>query len=305
MSTTVAVIVRLLLFTTMVALGLGLRWPLVQRWFQSPGLLLRVLLGSCLLLPLLALALLQMPWTAALSTSERTAVALMAVCPSAPLALRRARQEGGDHQLAALLQVGAAFVAIVSVPLLAVLFRSVFGLEGWQVRSLPVALQVGQAQVLPLLLGMTLRHRWSHLADRLERPMTRLANGVLLLLLAVLLWRGLPLLVSVWPRQLPAMALMLLMACLGLGLGRLMAGPHSSHGVTTALVTALRNPGLALLLTDMHGDALPGLKGAILGQMAITALVSLPLVRLLRGGTAAPPAAAATGPGRSDGGIHG
>jgi predicted Na+-dependent transporter len=305
MSTTVAVIVRLLLFTTMVSLGLGLRWPLLRRWLQSPGLLLRVLVGSCLLFPLLALALLQTPWTSALSTSERTAVALMALCPSAPLSLRRARQEGGDHQLAALLQVGAAFVAIVSVPMLALLFRSVFGLEGWQVRSLPVVLQVGQAQVLPLLLGMTVRHRWSPLADRLERPMTRLANAALLLLLGVLLWRGLPLLVTVWPRQLPAMALMLLMACLGLGLGRLMAGPLSSHGVTTALVTALRNPGLALLLTDLHGATLPGLKGAILGQMAITALVSLPLVRLLRVGTAAPPAAAATGPGRSEGEIHG
>lgn len=305
MSTAVAVIVRLLLFTTMVALGLGLRWPLLRRWFQSPGLLLRVLLGSCLLLPLLALLLLQMPWTSALSASERTAVALMAVCPSAPLALRRARQAGGDHQLAALLQVGAAFVAIISVPLLAVLFRSAFGLEGWQVRSLPVMLQVGQAQVLPLLLGMIVRHRWPPLADRLERPMTRLANAALLLLLLVLLWRGVPLLVAVWPRQLPAMALMTLMAALGLILGRVMAGFRSSHGVTTALVTALRNPGLALLLTDLHGGSLPGLKGAILGQMALTALVSLPLVRLLRGGTAAPRAAAATWPARSEGGIHG
>ena len=301
MNTTVAVIVRLLLFTTMLALGLGLRWPLLRRWLQSPGLLLRVLLGSCLLLPVLALLLLQMPWTGALSLSERTAVALMAVCPSAPLALRRARQEGGDHQLAALLQVGAAFVAIVSVPLLALMFRSVFGLEGWQVRSLPVALQVGQAQVLPLLLGMTLRHRWPTLADRLERPMNRLANGALLLLLLVLLAVGLPQLVAVWPRQLPAMALMALMGALGLALGRLMAGPRSPHGITTALVTALRNPGLALLLTDLHGGTLPGLKGAILGQMAVTVLVSLPLVRLLRAGTAAPPAAAAMGPGRSDG----
>ena len=77
MSTTVAVIVRLLLFTMMLALGLGLRWPQLRRWLHCPGLLLRVLLGSCLLLPLLALLLLQMPWTSALSTSERTAVAVM------------------------------------------------------------------------------------------------------------------------------------------------------------------------------------------------------------------------------------
>jgi predicted Na+-dependent transporter len=164
-----------------------------------------------------------------------------------------------------------------------------------------VALQVGQAQVLPLLLGMTLRHRWPTLADRMERPMNRLANLTLLLLLLVLLVRGLPLLVAVWPRQVPAMAVMAVMAALGLGLGRVMAGPSSPHGITTALVTALRNPGLALLLTDLHGGTLPGLKGAILGHVAITALVSLPLVRLLRVGTDAPPVAAATGPGRSDG----
>ncbi|MBU6251460.1 MAG: transporter, partial [Cyanobacteria bacterium REEB417] len=122
------------LFSTMLALGLSLRLEMLRGWLDRPGLPLRVLLGSCVLVPLLGLLLLQTPWSFSIERDERTAIALMALCPSAPLAMRKARKVGGDHQLAALLQVGAALLAILTVPLLGWVFRERFGVVGWEVR---------------------------------------------------------------------------------------------------------------------------------------------------------------------------
>ena len=89
------------LFAIMFALGLGLSWDSVQMVKDRPGLWIRLLLGTCLLVPLVALGLLNLPLSHALSGPSRFAIALMAICPSAPLSLRKAGQglqiEVRDH----------------------------------------------------------------------------------------------------------------------------------------------------------------------------------------------------------------
>ena len=240
-----------------------------------------MLLGSCLLVPLLAWLLLQTPWSFQITQPSRFAIALMALCPSAPLALRRARQGGGDHQLAALVQVAAAIAAIVTVPLLGLAFRQTFGVSGWEVRPLDVALQVGRVQVLPLLLGLALRHGQPRFAEALESPLHRLANLLLLVLVALVLIKTGPLLLSFAGANLPALGQMALLVLATLLVGRLLAaGQAAEHGGTTALVTAMRNPGLALLFASHHGQALPGLKLAILAYVLVTLLVSTAWLRL-------------------------
>lgn len=282
MQTAISIFIGITLFSTMLALGLSLRVEPLQPWIRQPGLPLRVVLGSCVLVPLLALLLLQTPWTREISQPARYAIALMAVCPSAPLALRKARKAGGDHQLAGLLQVCAALTAIVTVPLLGLAFRSTFAVLGWQINPLDVAIQVARVQVLPLLIGMVLRHRMPSLAARLEGPLERLANGLLLVLFALVLIKAGPLLLSFVAANPQAVALMTLMAAGSLALGGAMAGAESSHRVTTALVTSMRNPGLALLFASLHGETLPGLKVGVLLYVLVTVIVTLPVMRLSR-----------------------
>lgn len=267
------------LFITMLGLGLGLPSDSLQLWLRQSSMALRVALGSCLLVPLLGLLLLRSPWSEAVSRPDRVAIALMALCPSAPLAIRRARKAGGDHQLAALLQVAAALTAIVSVPLLAVLFRRSFMAVGWQIDPLEVALQVGQAQLLPLLLGLVLRHRWPQLAERLQGPLERIANALLLLLIALVLIKAGPLLLQLFPAVLPALGMMAALAGGALLIGRGLAGSHDSHAITISLVTAMRNPGLALLILSHHDQTIPGVRLAVLLHVLVTSVVSLPLLR--------------------------
>ena len=267
------------LFTVMLALGLSLRPESMHHWRSRPALPLRVLLGSCLLVPLVGLLLLQLPWSWELSRPARHAIALMAVCPSAPLALRKAGVSGGDRQLAALLQVSAAVAAILTIPLLALLFRQTFDQDGWLIRPMEVALQVGQVQVFPLLLGVLLRQKLPGLAERLARPLEKLANLLLLLLLVVILVKAGPSLLAAVPLDPGALLGMALLIMISLGMGRLLGGENPREGLTTALVTAMRNPGLALLFAAQHGQGLPGLKVWILAYVLITVLLSIPLVR--------------------------
>ncbi len=274
-----ALVVTPTLFTVMLALGLSLRPESMHHWRSRPALPLRVLLGSCLLVPLVALLLLQVPWSWEISRPARHAIALMAVCPSAPLALRKAGVSGGDRQLAALLQVSAAVAAILTIPLLALLFRQTFDQDGWLIRPMEVALQVGQVQVLPLLLGVLLRRKLPGLAERLERPLDKLANLLLLLLLVVILVKAGPSLLAAVPLDPGALLAMALLIVISLGMGRLLGGDNPREGLTTALVTAMRNPGLALLFAAQHGQDLPGLKVWILAYVLLTVLLSIPLVR--------------------------
>jgi len=275
----VAFLVKLTLFSIMFALGLSLELGALQQVRQRPALFLRVLVGSCLLVPLVALLLLKLPHAQLLSQPGRLAIALMAISPSAPLTLRKAGKQGGDRELAALLQVGAAIVAIASIPLMADLFRTAYGVKGWDIGPDPVALQVAQAQLLPLVLGLLVRRWQPALATRIQAPLDKLANLLLLALIVLVLVKAAPLLVPFAATNALALAYMALMVVVALAIGYLMAGPDPRERTTTALVTSMRNPGLALLFAATYAPQVPGVKIAILAYLLITVILSVPFLR--------------------------
>jgi bile acid:Na+ symporter, BASS family len=278
-----AALVGLTLFTIMFALGLGLQLDAIAQLRHRPALVIRVLIGSCVLVPLAALVLLKLPLSFALSKPARFGIALMAACPSAPLTLRKAGKTGGDRQLAALLQACAAVAAIVSIPLLADLFRASFGIDGWDIAPREVALQVGKAQVLPLLAGLLLRRWKPEWVARLEGPLDKLANGLLLLLIVLVLIKAGPALVPFVAANWLALGFMAVMVAAALAIGYLMAGPEPRERTTVALVTSMRNPGLALLFATTYGTGMPGLKLAVLAYLLVTVLLSIPFLRWQKG----------------------
>jgi predicted Na+-dependent transporter len=268
-----SLVIPLSLFTVMLALGVGLPLDALQNWRRHWPLILRAQLASCLLVPLAGGLLLLSPIAQGASIEARHAIALMAACPSAPLIVRKAGKSGQDASLAGLLQVTAALVAIVSVPLLADLASQVFAVQGWDVLPREVALQVGRGQILPLLLGLGLRRLWPGTMEQLSRPLNRLANGLLLLLVALVLWRAGAGLLNFGTGNLQAIGLMLLLVLASLGLGYGLAGGPEQQRSTTALVTAMRNPGLALLLAGSHAPALPAVRLGVIVYALVTLVV--------------------------------
>jgi BASS family bile acid:Na+ symporter len=267
------------LFAIMFSLGVGLPLEGFSCWQQNRGLILRALVGTCVLVPLTALLLLMWSPTLALPQPARFAIALMAVCPSAPLLMRKAAKQGGDRSLAALLQVAAALLAIVSIPLLGLLFTRLFGVAGWAIQPRHVAGQVALAQLLPLVLGLLLRRFAPRLAKRIELPLDRIANVLLLTLVLLLLVKAGPLLMTYVGANAVALPVMAAMVLFSLALGYGLADPDPRQRVTLALVTSMRNPGLALLLASTHAPGVPAVKLGILVYLVITIILSIPFLR--------------------------
>lgn len=282
----VALLVPLTLFTVMLALGANLPLRAFRQWRHHWPLILRAELATCVLVPLVGWLLLKLPPARAVSLEGRHAIAMMAACPSAPLILLKARTSGGDASLAGLLQVGAAVLAIVSVPLLANLSQLVFALHGWDLLvPRQVALQVGQVQLLPLLLGLAIGRPLSQRSPGLRVLLDRLANGLLVLLVLAVLVRTAPLLLEFSSANLGAIGLMALLVLFSLMLGYWLAGDQRAEPgqrVTVALVTSMRNPGLALLLASTYTPGMPAVKLGILVYVLVTVLVSLPVLRWQR-----------------------
>ena len=265
------------LFLIMFALGLNLRDNHFDLIRNRSALLLRVLLGTCVLVPLVAMIILWLPLSFELSQPARLSIALMAVCPSAPLTLRKAGKAGGNAQMAVYLQMAAAIAAIISIPLMAELFTTVFKGQGWEIRPMQVAMNVGQVQILPLLLGLFLRRWLPAWAERAEPFFNKLAN-LLLLLLVVIIVKAFPLLIPFASKNLLALALMAVMVIASLLIGYLLAGPDPKERTTVSLVISMRNPGLALLFAQINAPQMLELKLSILTYLVLTIIFSIPFL---------------------------
>ncbi len=278
MTTAATMLVPITLFTVMLALGMGLPTNGWRDWRRHWPLFLRVEMLTCLVIPLAIWLLLCVPAAHRLGAEARHAIALMALCPSAPLIVRKAGKSGGDAALAAQLQIAAALIAIVTVPLLAQVGQHLFGVHGWDILPRHVALQVAQIQLLPLLLGLTLRRRAPALSERLQAPLDRVANLLLVLLVIAVLLKAAPLLLSFAKANGLALVVMALSVTGSLLLGWVAAGPQVEQRATVALVTSMRNPGLALLLSNRHAPQLGEVKLGILLYVLVTVVLSIPVL---------------------------
>lgn len=180
-----------------------------------------------------------------------------------------------------MLQVGAAISAILSVPLMADVFRAAYGTASWDIGPVEVALQVGRTQVLPLLVGMAIQGWRPALAERIESPLNRVANGLFLLLIAAVLVKAGPKLLPFISANAMGLLLMAVMVGICLGLGYSLAGRNRHERITVALVTSMRNPGMALMFATTYARDLPGVTVAVLTYVVVTVLLSIPFLKTL------------------------
>jgi len=255
-------------FSVMFTLGLAIVVGEMRWVFAQAGRLARALFAVIVAVPVIALVV------ARLFDLERWAeigIVLMAISPGAPVALRRSLAAGGSRSFAPVLQILVALLAIVSMPLwvaaLNVVYAGHADILPWQ-----LARQVLFAQLLPLCLGMACRAVWPERSRRLEPRLARVA-GVLLVVLTVLA------LIDVWqvvfdagPRS--ALAIVLLTA-LALAIGHLLGGPDPGTRTSIAISSALRNPGLALLVATLN-NAAPAVTRTVLAYLVIAALTVVP-----------------------------
>ena len=258
------------LFTVMFDLGLAIV-PGEFRWVaHRPGLLLRGLFSVLVAVPALA-------WLVArtfdLPRAAEVGIVLMAMAPGAPVALRRSLGAGGHHSFAPALHISIAVLAVVSMPLWIAAFDRYYGATA-TVDPLQLARQVFIAQLLPLGIGMLVRHFRPAPAAWLDARLRKLGGLLLIALLALALidiWQEV---VGAGIRVALAVAIVTLLA---LAVGHLLGGPEPATRTATAISSAARNPGLAMLVATLNA-ASPAVTRAVLAYLVVAAVTATPYV---------------------------
>lgn len=265
-----SVVAAATLFTIMFDLGLAIV-PGEFRWVrQRPGLMVKSLF--CVLVAVPALA-----WLVArafdLPRPAEVGIVLMAISPGAPVALRRSLGAGGHRSFAPALQIAVALLAVFSMPLSIAAFDEYYGATATAAPQ-HLARQVFFAQLLPLGLGMLARRLAARGAAWLE-PKLRRVGGVLLIVLLVLA------LVDIWEVVIDAgwrVALAIsIVTALALAIGHALGGPEPATRTATAISSAARNPGLALLVATLN-SASPAITATVLAYFVVAAVTIVPYV---------------------------
>lgn len=240
-----SVVLGATVFTVMLALGLTLKVEGVEQAFARPALLGRGVISVLVVVPIAGVVVgrvLHLPREA------EVGIALMAASPGAPIALRRSIGAGGHQSFAAVLQLLVAALAIVSMPLSIAALNAIYGTQG-VLSPMQVARQVFVAQLFPIGLGLVVRRMAPVFAVRSE-PLVRRVAAVLLIVSAALVFLVLVrTAMTATAGTGPAVVLVTLIA---LAVGHGLGGPWPDTRTAVAVLSALRNPGLALLVVSSN-----------------------------------------------------
>jgi len=274
-----SLLISLALFFIMVSLGLNLPSLQFDLLKHRPALIGRVLLATCVAMPLAAFLLLQTPVGQGLSPAITTAVMLMAICPSAPMIALKSRKLAENPELATRLQFWSACAAIISVPLWVSQLPLEAGETLWSISARDVAFQVFSVQLIPLLVGVCLRRWRAQWAERWNPLIQKGASLLLLVLLALILIVALPKVTPMLIANLRGALVMFILTWIGLGLGYVVAGDNHDERSTLPLVLSMRNPGLALLIIQAMAPNAIDLKAAVVGYVVVTTIGSAPFMK--------------------------
>ena len=207
---------------------------------HRPGLLARSLLSMLVVMPVLAVLFVK-----AFDLRQTTQVVLVAlsISPVPPLLLQRESTAGGRRPYGLGLMLFLGLVSVVAIPLVVELLGRLFA-RSFTADTGAIVRVILIAVLLPVLAGVAVRRLTPRIADRLEKPVRILANGLLLVGVVVLLaagWR------AIWAAVGGGTILAITAFVLaGLLVGHLLGGPEREHSVVLAMTTACRHPAIAL-----------------------------------------------------------
>lgn len=265
-----SVVAMATVFTVMFSIGLGVSFGEFRWIWRRPGLMLKALFCVLVAVPTIAIAVAQV---LGLPRLAEVAIVLMAVSPGAPVALRKSLRSGGHKAFAPGLQISVAILAVVSMPLSVALLAQYYGnsaaIDPW-----PLARQVCVAQLVPLGLGMLVRHLAARGAAWLEAKLSPVGTALLLLLAVVAVVEMFPLVVLAGTKVGIAIVLVTLGA---LAVGQLLGGPEPGTRTAVAITASARNPGLALLVASLN-NAPPPVYTGIVAYLLVSAFTVIPYV---------------------------
>jgi bile acid:Na+ symporter, BASS family len=259
-------LVTITLIEMMVSIGLRVTFSELARTLGDWRLVTRAAVANYLLVPALAVVLLV---TFGAAPMVAAGFLVLAVCPGAPFGPPFAGIARGDvPQAVGLMALLAGSSAVISPLLLNALLPWLGGGAAARIDVIGIVSALLVTQLLPLLLGLVVRHRWSRTADRLTNPLELVSKILSLAVVALILATQFRTLTDI---RLAGFAGMLILLCGTLLIGWLAGGAKTEGRRTMALTTALRNIGVGLVIVT----------GNFAGTPAVTAALAYGIVEVL------------------------
>jgi BASS family bile acid:Na+ symporter len=270
------------LIELMVTIGLGVTLSDVLQVSRRHGLVARAVVANYILVPLAAVGLLLFfhakPMVAA-------GLLVAAVCPGAPYGPPLTAIAKGNVPVAVGLMIVLAGSSAIFAPLLLqFLLPLVAGDRPVKINVVKMVGTLLGAQLLPLCLGLLLRHQYSVVADRLKRRAGQLGAFLNLLLLTVILITQGRLLAEIRLIGYVGMLCLLLVTMLA---GGLAGGEMAQDRKGMVITTAVRNVGAALVIVAVSCPGTAAISSTTiyaLFQTVVIVLVALVWGRLAPSG---------------------
>jgi len=180
------VLLPLALASVMLGMGLALVPEDFRRIGRDPKAVMVGLLSQMVLLPLIGALIV---WLVPMPPAIAVGLLVVALCPAGPSSNLTTYLAKGDVALAVSLTAFSSAITVLTIPVLANLaLRTLLGAQ--TEISLPIGatmLQILLITLVPTASGMALRQRWPATSARLERRVSGLAAGLLVLIVVTLL----------------------------------------------------------------------------------------------------------------------
>jgi BASS family bile acid:Na+ symporter len=266
----VGFLIRHLVELIMLAVGLRSSWSELSELRRRPRLILRSLLVIDVLVPLLALLVVRL---VPMPPMEAGMILLIAICPAAPLFLRKARGAGARGATA----LNVLLVASLLAPISVALWLTAFDRGGALPLSFPpgvVSRVVLGSIVLPLALGMLFRRYRPAAAERVASLLDKVSAAVLILAAVAVVALARPVLSDFVPGALIALAIVTLGSAL---MGHLAGGPLLADRAAVGYAAAFGNPAIALaIVARARPDLSAELAAPLAAYLLLRALALVP-----------------------------
>lgn len=252
------ILVTITLVEMMVLIGLRAAFAELIRTARNWRLVARAVAANYLFVPAIAVALLILFEAAPMVAAG---FLILAVCPGAPYGPPLAGIARANATAAVgLMVILAGSSAIVSPALLYLLLPPVSGGEAPRIDLMGMLAALLSTQLLPLLLGLLVKHWRPQLADRLLRPFELISKVLNLSVAALILATQFPMLTEI---RIKGFVGMLLLLVASLVIGWLAGGPGRDSRRTMALTTSLRNVGVGLVIATGNFAGTPAVSAAL------------------------------------------
>lgn len=266
--------IAVLVVVMMVAIGLRTAPQDFHTVARRPLPLFATLSANLIVVPLVAFAVTRF---VPLEDGVLVGLVLCAVSPGGPAGALFAGQARGHLASAVSALVALSVVAPFTAPLSLGILLGVSSDVDSSALILPMMATLIGLQLFPLLVGMAIRRRAPPLAERLSQPMNAVANALLVVVILGLLATKWQVLVSIGSAGL-LVSVGLVFANLGIGA---LTSRAPDERRAFAMITGVRNLGLALLLSAMYFPA-PETDAAILTFGLFTMLLPFGVALALR-----------------------